>query len=228
MRAIIIRVRCYQWKPSMSRQNKKDAVLELPAQAALASAVAIALTSAPALAEPTSPTPDIVVTGQPLPHPTSDKFTAPLLDTPKSVTVISEALIAETGSTNLVDALRTVPGITFNAGEGGQPAGDNLKIRGFDAGSDVFIDGVRDAGSQTRDVFALEQIEVVKGPGSAYTGRGSTGGSVNLVTKKPGMDDFVLANIGAGTDRYGRAAIDMNMRLGDSAGFRLNLLKQDF
>src|SRR5262245_24747042 len=224
MRAIIIRVRCYQWKPSMSRQNKKDAVLELPAQAALASAVAIALTSAPALAEPTSPTPDIVVTGQPLPHPTPDKSTAPLIDTPKSVTVISQALIAETGSTNLVYALRTVPGIAFHAVGGRQRAGDNLRFRGVAAGWDVFIDGVRDAGSQTRDVFALEQIEVIKGPGSTYTGRGSTGGSVNLVTKKPRAEDFSQTSVGAGTDNYGRAALDANYRFGDSMGFRLNVL----
>ena len=220
----------------MQDLTRKNLRREPPARTALAGAIALALTSSAVWAQEAAPRSDgaapqadIVVTGEALTQRvSSSKFTAPLLDTPKSVTVISEALIAETGSTSLVDALRTVPGITFNAGEGGQPAGDNLKIRGFDAGSDVFIDGVRDAGSQTRDVFALEQIEVVKGPGSAYTGRGSTGGSVNLVTKKPGMDNFVLANLGAGTDAYGRAALDMNMRLGDSAGFRLNLLKQDF
>ena len=171
---------------------------------------------------------DIVVTGHAAQtEASSSKFTAPLIDTPKSVTVISQALITETGSTSLVDALRTVPGITFNAGEGGQPAGDNLKIRGFDAGSDVFIDGVRDAGSQTRDVFALEQIEVIKGPGSAYSGRGSSGGSVNLVTKKPMDENFVTTNIGAGTDSYGRAAVDANIMFSDSGAFRVNALMQD-
>jgi catecholate siderophore receptor len=158
---------------------------------------------------------------------TLEKFTAPLLDTPKSVTVVSKGLIQATGATSLVEALRTVPGITFNAGEGGIPAGDNLKIRGFDAGSDVFIDGARDAGTQTRDVFALEQIEVVKGPGSAYSGRGSSGGSVNLVTKKPLEEDLFVANIGAGTDSFGRATLDTSYRIGDSMGLRLNLLRQD-
>ena len=202
----------------------------LPSRALLASAIGFALaSSAAALAQQGGPAAEIIVTGQfPGAQPTSSKFTAPLLETPKSVTVISQALIAATGSTSLVDALRTVPGITFNAGEGGQPAGDNLKIRGFDAGADVFIDGLRDAGSQTRDVFALEQIEVVKGPGSAYSGRGSSGGSVNLATKKPRADEFVVGDFSAGSDRYGRAALDTNYRLGDSVGFRLNLLAQDF
>ena len=154
----------------------------------------------------------------------SDKFTAPLLDTPKSVAIVPAALISEQGGTSLVDALKNVPGVTFNAGEGGQPAGDNLKIRGFDAGADVFIDGLRDAGSQYRDIFALDQIEVIKGPGSAYTGRGSTGGSVNLVTKKPTANTFFNSTLGGGTDAYLRATVDTNLVISDSAAFRLNLL----
>jgi catecholate siderophore receptor len=213
----------------MHRPKKNSPALDSPGRKTLASAIGLVLAAGSALAdEAAPPQDDIVVTGQsPSRESRSTKFTAPLLDTPKSVTVISQALIAETGSTTLVDALRTVPGITFNAGEGGQPAGDNLKIRGFDAGSDVFIDGVRDAGSQTRDVFALEQIEVVKGPGSAYSGRGSSGGTVNLVTKKPRDDDFLVTNVGAGSDSYGRAAVDANHRFGDSGAFRLNVLRQD-
>jgi catecholate siderophore receptor len=201
-------------------------------QSALATAIGLTLSAASAFAQDrTPPAPgeeDVLVRGQRLPTGvSSSKFTAPIIDTPKSITVISQSLIAETGSTSLVDALRTVPGITFNAGEGGQPAGDSLKIRGFDAGADVFIDGIRDAGSQTRDVFALEQIEVIKGPGSAYSGRGSSGGSVNLATKKPGEESFVTTNVGAGTDNYARVAVDTNFSFGDSGGFRLNLLAQD-
>jgi catecholate siderophore receptor len=155
----------------------------------------------------------------------SGKFTAPLLDTPKSVMVISNELIEEQGATSLVEALRNAPGITFNAGEGGRPAGDNLKIRGFDAGADVFIDGIRDGGSQTRDIFALEQIEVLKGPASAYSGRGATGGVINLIAKKPGRENFLDSTFGGGTDAYLRATIDANYRFTDSAAVRLNLLE---
>jgi catecholate siderophore receptor len=150
----------------------------------------------------------------------SGKFTAPLLDTPKSVTVIPAALVEEQGATSLVEALKNVPGVTFNAGEGGQPAGDNLKIRGFDAGADVFIDGIRDAGSQTRDIFAVQQIEVSKGPGSAYSGRGSTGGSVNIVTKAPRTEKFLDTSLGGGTDDYLRATVDANYQFTDRAALR--------
>src|SRR5690606_14492590 len=184
--------------------------------ATLASAIGLTLASTAALGQ-AAPTEEVLVRGRAYEaEVASGKFTAPLLDTPKSVTIVPETLIGELGATSLVDALRTVPGITFNAGEGGAPAGDNLRIRGFDAYSDVFIDGLRDAGSQTRDVFALEQIEVIKGPGSAYTGRGSSGGSVNLVTKKPRAESFIRTHVGAGTDGYGRATLDANYALSDS------------
>ena len=92
----------------------------------------------------------------------SKKYTAPLRETPKSVTVITDQVIRDTGSLTLVDALRTTSGITFGAGEGGNPAGDRPIIRGFNAESDTFIDGLRDVGSQTREIFNVERIEVSK------------------------------------------------------------------
>ena len=72
------------------------------------------------------------------------------------------------GATTLREVLRNVPGITFQAGEGGVPAGDQLTIRGFSARTDIFVDGVRDFGGYTRDSFNLEQVEVAKGPSSGH------------------------------------------------------------
>ena len=106
----------------------------------------------------------------------SPKFTEPLRDIPQTITVIPQALMEEQGATTLRDVLRNVPGITFQAGEGGTPAGDQMTIRGFSARTDMFIDGVRDFGGYSRDSFNLEQVEVAKGPASAIAGRGSTGG----------------------------------------------------
>ena len=105
----------------------------------------------------------------------STKYTEPLLDTPQTINVISKEVMEEQGATTLRDVLKNVPGLTITAGEGGNPAGDNLTLRGFSARNDIFIDGVRDLSPQSRDPFNLEQVEVVKGPGSAFTGRGSTG-----------------------------------------------------
>lgn len=210
----------------MSSQPRLHAPLPLTIDA-LAAAVALTLATVSVQAqEPELET--VLVEGRALDSEVSQrKFTAPLLDTPKAVTVIPSDLIEQRGATSLVEALKSVPGVTFNAGEGGQPAGDNLKIRGFDAGADVFVDGVRDGGSQTRDIFALEQVEVIKGPGSAYTGRGAAGGSVNLVTKRALADDFVVTRLGAGTDEFLRASLDVNRSLGERAAVRVNVLSQD-
>ncbi|MBW8911668.1 MAG: TonB-dependent receptor plug domain-containing protein, partial [Sphingomonas sp.] len=113
----------------------------------------------------------------------SPKAVAPLLDTPRSVVVVDKQVIKDTGSATLVDALRTVPGITFGAAEGGNPIGDRPFIRGFDSQGSTYLDGVRDIGAQSREVFAVEQIQVVRGSDSTLGGRGSAGGSINIISK---------------------------------------------
>jgi catecholate siderophore receptor len=154
----------------------------------------------------------------------SPKYTEPLLDTPQTISVISKETIEEQGATTLRDVLRNVPGLTITAGEGGTPAGDNLTLRGFSARNDIFIDGVRDISPQSRDPFNLEEVDVVKGPGSVYTGRGSTGGSINLLNKTPNLKKTFAGSVDLGTDRTRRFTGDINVPLSDSIAFRLNLL----
>ncbi|MDZ4051895.1 MAG: TonB-dependent siderophore receptor, partial [Phenylobacterium sp.] len=157
-------------------------------------------------------------------EPVSPKFTADLLDTPRSVTVIPLVVIEQTAATSLQDILRTSPGITFGAGEGGQPLADRPLIRGQSSGNNVFVDGVRDSGGQVRDIFNLEQVEVVKGPDSAYNGRGSGGGSINLTSKQPKLVDESSASLRVGTDSYVRASVDTNYVLGETSAVRVNLM----
>lgn len=154
----------------------------------------------------------------------SQKFTAPLLDTPKSVTVVPAKVMKETASNSLQEALRTTPGITFGAGEGGNPIGDRPFIRGFDSMSSIFVDGVRDTASQTRDTFNIDRIEIIKGPSSAFGGKGSAGGLINIVTKLPTTGNFAEGTIGVGTDHYFRATADGNYVLNDNTAVRLNAM----
>ena len=157
-------------------------------------------------------------------EPQSSKFVAPLVDTPRSVTIIPQQVIEQIGATSLQDLLRTSPGITFGAGEGGQPLADRPFIRGQSSGNNIFVDGIRDSGGQQREVFNLEQVEVIKGPDSAYSGRGSGGGSINLSSKSPKLVDFTNVSLGGGTDSYWRGTIDQNWAISDTAGFRINVL----
>ena len=158
------------------------------------------------------------------PAPVSPEFVAPLVDTPRAVTVIPQAIIEQTAASSLQDLLQNSPGITFGAGEGGQPLADRPFIRGQSSGNNIFVDGLRDTGGQQREVFNLEQVEVIKGPDAVYSGRGSGGGSVNLSSKSPKLNAFNNFSAGVGTDGYVRGTIDANMPLGETAALRINLM----
>lgn len=168
---------------------------------------------------------DIIVTGQTT-ELQGPKATAPLVNTPRSIVVLPREVIEQTGSTTLADALRTVPGITFGAAEGGNPIGDRPFIRGFDSQGSVFVDGVRDPASQTREVFAVEQVQIVRGSDSTLGGRGSAGGSINVISKLPVQGTFLSGAASAGTDDYKRATLDANYDLG-MVGVRLAAMWHD-
>lgn len=148
----------------------------------------------------------------------------PLLDTPKTVQVINEEIIKQTGATSLQDALRSTPGITFGNGEGGNPTGDQPFIRGMDAQSSTFVDGMRDIASGTRELFNVESVEVIKGADSAYAGRGGAGGSINITTKKAKNENFISGDVGLGTDNYLRGTLDINRKINETTGIRLNAM----
>ncbi|ENO85229.1 TonB-dependent receptor [Thauera linaloolentis] len=155
----------------------------------------------------------------------SPKFTAPLLETPKTVTTITEELIKDRGATSLQDVLRTTPGITLGSGEGGTPTGDRPFIRGYEASTDMFIDGVRDYARGSHETFNLESVEIIKGPSSAYTGRGGTGGSINLQTKAPRLEDFAEVSAGFGNAGQWRTTVDGNYAFSETGAVRVNAMK---
>jgi len=169
----------------------------------------------------------VTVTGQRQGQSDNVKLTKPVIDTPRSITVLGEDLIRDTGSQNLVDALRTVPGITFGAAEGGNPIGDRPFIRGFDSQGSTYLDGVRDIGAQTREVFAVDQVEVIKGSDSVLGGRGSAGGTINIVSKLPKTHDFRRADLSLGNAGYRRATFDVNQQIGGDAAVRIEGMWHD-
>ncbi|WP_341197870.1 TonB-dependent siderophore receptor [Hyphomonas chukchiensis] len=160
-------------------------------------------------------------------EPVSPKYTAPLIDTPRSITVVTDKVLEDTAATTLVDALRTVPGITMAMGEGGQPFADRPFIRGAESTSGIMVDGVRDASAQSRDVFNLEQIEVSRGANGTMAGRGAAGGSLNLITKTAKAEDFIAGSIALGNADHKRATLDVNEALSENVGVRVNGMWQE-
>lgn len=160
-----------------------------------------------------------------LAQPSSPKYTEPLRDIPQTITIIPEQVIKQQNLLSLQNVLSTVPGITFNAGEGGGGFGDSLNMRGFSASNDITIDGVRDSAQYSRsDTFNLQQVEVISGANSVYSGVGAIGGTINLVSKAPSLTDFTHLSAGIGTDSYKRTTADINRQIDETTAFRLNLM----
>src|SRR5207244_10628581 len=130
--------------------------------------------------------------------PVSTMPSSSLQDTPQAVTVISDETMKQQATTTLGEALRNVPGITIAIGEGGTLAGDQFRIRGFDAKDDIYLDGLRDFGAYARDSFNYEEVQVLKGPSGLMFGRGTTGGAINTISKTPRLKDHYAAALEGG------------------------------
>ncbi|QUS40194.1 TonB-dependent receptor [Tardiphaga alba] len=167
--------------------------------------------------------------GYVVPTASSPKQTAPLLDTPQTVTVVPQQIIREQGARNLTEVLRNTPGISFDAGENGfSTSTNNFKLRGFDGSGNIFFDGARDSGTYTRDTFNVDRVEVFKGP-AMENGRGGAGGYVNLVSKVPWLANVTQGDVSFGFAQGGqqaqkRGTIDMNYIVAPNTAFRLNAM----
>jgi len=169
---------------------------------------------------------EVVVKGEKQPMM---KRTASLTDTPQTIEVIRKDLIAQQGATTLTEALRNSPGVgTFYLGENGSTTtGDAVYMRGSDVSGSIFVDGVRDVATISRDMFNIESVEVLKGGAGTDIGRGAATGAINLQSKRPLLDNLYSGTAAAGGGDFYRATADLNWRTGKTSGLRLNLMDQD-
>lgn len=215
-------------RASLPRSSSVPAFLALSCVGAFATAPAYAAEAdkAPAPVTDDQQREEILVNGQRT-RDSGPKQVAPLVNTPRSVIVLPKEVIEQTGSNSLADALRTVPGITFGAAEGGNPIGDRPFIRGFDSQGSIYVDGVRDLASQTREVFAVESVQIVRGSDSTLGGRGSAGGTINILSRLPQLDTFGTLSGSYGEADYKRITGDVNLKVSDTAAFRIQGMWHD-
>lgn len=149
-----------------------------------------------------------------------------LRDIPQSITVHTERLMDDRNLDDLKEVLRTTGGITFLSGETGE---EDIRLRGFSLlqAGDVYIDGMRDPSIYERDTFNNDRVEVLKGSASMLFGRGSTGGVVNQVNKVPFLMTLHEVKTMVGTGNETRLSGDFNVKTGDDAALRLNVMKHD-
>ena len=191
--------------------------------------------SAPAAANPATPTPTLsTVTVKEsaevqskdtlrVKKTTVGKGNQDIRDIPQSVTVFTEKLMNDRNQDDFRDVLRTTAGVTFQAGETGE---EDVRLRGFSLGQagDIYTDGMKDAPLYERDTFNLDRVEVLKGSASMLFGKGSTGGVVNQVNKAPLLIDQHEASYTLGTGSEHRLTGDFNWKTGENAALRLNAL----
>src|SRR6202041_3032794 len=194
-----------------------------PADAAFSAAgLAVgALISANAQADAVAPDPDdklqsIEVTGTAIHTPQ---------DISQSTVAVDQKELAEQNLALVQDALRNVPGITLNAGEGGSH-GDSVNLRGRSIPDSFFLDGVRDIGQYQRDTFNTDSLAVLLGPASALFGRGSTSGVIDSVSKQPMLTPLAAFSVSGGQIDYWRGTGDVNVPLSDTAAARVTLMDQ--
>ena len=157
----------------------------------------------------------------------STKFTEPVLNTPRTETILTQQALEDKNATTLREVLRSTAGVTLGSGEGGNAFGDRFFIRGFDARNDVFVDGVRDPGVSIRENFDDEQVEILRGPASSFAGRGTTGGALNIVTKEAQNIDFYhFESEGGFNDSTKRGTVDINKAINPVLDVRLNGMVQ--
>lgn len=120
---------------------------------------------------------------------TSTKTDTPLLETPQSVSIVTQDQVTAQGAQNLVETLRYTPGV-FSENFGNGTFFEGFKIRGFDA--QRYLDGLRlpmepvtQFGAPRIEPYGLERIEVLKGPSSGLYGATDPGGFINMVSKRP-------------------------------------------
>lgn len=226
-------------RPSQQQTRARTAIRRAAPRSAPQAARAVP-SGAPAATAPAGATPIIaqLPDGNPYANPQApyqaqrlqgSKFTEPLLNTPKTVTVLTKELLEDRKLTTLADVARATPGITIGTGEGGNAFGDRFFIRGFDARSDMFIDGIRDTSVSVRENFFTEQVEIHRGPGSTFAGRGVSGGAINVVTKAAGDKNFYKADLTGGLtgDQTKRIVLDVNQVVTPDFSVRMVGMYQD-
>ncbi|MGL3213288.1 TonB-dependent siderophore receptor [Bradyrhizobium sp. BR 1433] len=135
------------------------------------------------------------------------KTSTALIETPQSLSVVTQKELRDRNVQTLKDAVSYTPGVTTTA-FGYDPRFDSFYIRGFDATyTGIYRDGLRQSGGNFAipkiEPYGLDSVSILRGPASGLYGLGSPGGIVDVTTKRPPLTAFGEVQLQGGTyDRY--------------------------
>ncbi|MBF8727687.1 TonB-dependent receptor [Pseudomonas putida] len=142
---------------------------------------------------------------------------------PQAVDTVKTSQVLDYGSTTLGKALEGIP----NVSSGADTRFDSVRIRGFEAGNDFYLDGVRDDSQYIRDLHSIERVDVLKGPAAVLYGRGGQGGIVNRISKAPEAGRRSTLEARAGSEDLRSLYADLSADPSDTVSLRLNMGNQD-
>ncbi|MCU7278437.1 TonB-dependent siderophore receptor [Pseudomonas peradeniyensis] len=154
---------------------------------------------------------------------TATRTSTPARYVPQAIDSVKTRNVLDYGSSNLGKALEGIP----NVSSGADTRFDSLRIRGFDASNDFYLDGIRDDSQYTRDLHNIERVEVLKGPAAVLYGRGSQGGIVNRVSKAPEHGRRSTVEAQGGSQDLRSLYADLSADPSDTLSLRLNLGNED-
>lgn len=155
---------------------------------------------------------------------TATRTPTPLIDIPQTIQVMPMDLLHDQNAQSLGDTLRNAPGVSVHQGEGNR---DEIVIRGVKTKADFFVDGVRDDTEYFRDLYNVDEVDVLQGATAMIFGRGGAGGVVNLITKQAVRSPVRELSLQVGSWQHRRATLDIGDAVGQSAAFRLNAMGED-
>jgi iron complex outermembrane receptor protein len=152
------------------------------------------------------------------------KTSASLIEVPQSVSVVGRKQLEAQNAQSVSEALRYVPGVAIET-YGPDPKGyDWIMMRGFNAqATSSYLDGLRQVSSSysffRTDPYALNSVEVLRGPSSALYGQSDAGGIVNKTSKKPVEDDVRQIELQYGSYNRKQAAFDVAGAVNEDKSF---------
>ncbi|QQD53746.1 TonB-dependent siderophore receptor [Pseudomonas fluorescens BBc6R8] len=154
---------------------------------------------------------------------TATRTATPVRYVPQAIDSVKTDNLRSYGTNDLGQALSGIP----NVSSGADTRFDSLRIRGFDASNDFYLDGVRDDSQYVRDLHNIERIEVLKGPAAVLYGRGGQGGIVNRVSKLPQAGRASSIEAQGGSNDLRSLYADLSTDPTDTISLRLNMGNQD-
>lgn len=156
------------------------------------------------------------------------KLDTPLIETPRSVSVVTRKEMEQRSVQDIIEAVRYSAGVTTGRA-GFDPRFDAIEIRGYDATTmGDYKDGLRQPylnyGMFRTDPYSLERVEIVKGPVSVLYGAGTPAGIINKVSKFADGSRIREVEAFYGTENRRQFAFDVGDTFGDGTDLSYRLV----